>query len=251
MKHLHNSSTTVAFDIRTLSDLYENGIVRRSDLFQVVWETGGQGQILLIKPGQAAPMPLTGETTGYLISFNTAFLDGNFYQAFAHTRLSASGPEAEDMQDIMAIMRKEFSRNHLIRVPVLKRYLNILLICLSYQCEHTRQTRNEAMLSQFMNHLEKNFRAQKKVADYAGMLSVTPNYLNEVIKKITGHPAGYHIRQRVALEAKRQAAGSGAGMKSIAYDLGFCDIAHFSKFFKNATGMNFSDFKNSGRLYAL
>jgi AraC-like DNA-binding protein len=32
-------------------------------------------------------------------------------------------------------------------------------------------------------------------------------------------------------------------MKEIAYHLGFSDSAHFSKFFKNTTGMNFTDFK--------
>ncbi|HLA57121.1 MAG TPA: hypothetical protein VK622_00090 [Puia sp.] len=36
---------------------------------------------------------------------------------------------------------------------------------------------------------------------------------------------------------------SGAGMKEIAYDLGFLDIAHFSRFFKTFAGANFSDFK--------
>ena len=58
------------------------------------------------------------------------------------------------------------------------------------------------------------------------------NYLNEIIKKTTGYSAGYHIRQRVVLEAKRKAAYSDSCMKEIAYHLGFCDIAHFSKFFK-------------------
>ena len=32
-------------------------------------------------------------------------------------------------------------------------------------------------------------------------------------------------------------------MKEIAYGLGFADLAHFSKYFKRASGINFSDFK--------
>ena len=74
-------------------------------------------------------------------------------------------------------------------------------------------------------------------------LSVTPNYLNEVVKKNTGRTAGHHIRQRVALEAKRMGRYSDIAMKEIAYNLGFSDCGHFSKFFKTATGVNFSDFK--------
>jgi AraC-like DNA-binding protein len=67
-----------------------------------------------------------------------------------------------------------------------------------------------------------------------------------VIKKNTGVSAGHLIRQRVVLEAKRLARYSGAGMKEIAYDLGFNDSAHFSRFFKSIAGTNFSDFKKEG-----
>jgi len=39
------------------------------------------------------------------------------------------------------------------------------------------------------------------------------------------------------------AAYSTVFMKEAAYDLGFNDFSHFSKFFKSTTGINFSDFK--------
>ena len=35
-------------------------------------------------------------------------------------------------------------------------------------------------------------------------------------------------------------------MKEIAYDLGFLDSAHFSRFFKTFGGINFSEFKRGG-----
>jgi AraC family transcriptional activator of pobA len=283
MKQLHSllpaytnpETGNLAFDIRTLKSHNDSGILQRSDHFLIIWVTKGQGSyciaqqkgliahnhLLFIKPGQLKGMQLSEELDGYVISFNSSFLDvadsdktatyGNFYQIFARTQTIAVGPELEDMQSIMAIMVKEFSRNHLYRSEILKRYFKIFLIYLSGQFEHPRlprQTRNEAILDSFMALLEKNFRSQKMVAEYADALSVTPNYLNEVIKKTTGCPAGHHIRQRVALEAKRQAAYSNSCMKSIAYDLGFCDMSHFSKFFKNTTGVNFSDFKNKDRV---
>ena len=81
------------------------------------------------------------------------------------------------------------------------------------------------------------------VADYASQLLVTPNYLNGIVKKNTGQSAGHLIRKRVVLEAKRMARYSDAGMKEIAYYLGFSDSGHFSKFFKTVSGMNFTDFK--------
>lgn len=151
-------------------------------------------------------------------------------------------------------MVKEFENNNLFRSEMLRRYFKILLIYITRQVEgnfeFVRPTRNLEIVQQFMGLLERNYKEQKMVSDYASMLSVTPNYLNEIIKKTTGYSAGHHIRQRIVLEAKRQATFSGHCMKEIAYFLGFGDMAHFSKFFKNTTGMNFSDFKKERLLLA-
>jgi AraC-like DNA-binding protein len=67
--------------------------------------------------------------------------------------------------------------------------------------------------------------------------------LNRIVKKLSGFPVSYHIQQQIVLEAKRLAHYSDRSMKEIAYMLGFEDLAHFSKFFKNNSGMNFSNFK--------
>jgi len=54
---------------------------------------------------------------------------------------------------------------------------------------------------------------------------------------------GFSALSPIALCPKRKAKHSGSGMKEIAYYPGFEDMAHFSKFFKNKSGMNFTDFK--------
>ena len=99
--------------------------------------------------------------------------------------------------------------------------------------------------------LDKNFREEKMVSSYAAQLYVTANYLNRIVKKNTGYSAGHHIRQRVVLEAKRMARYSDSGMKKIAYELGFLDSAHFSRFFKSFGGTNFSEFKRGALVVPL
>ena len=94
-----------------------------------------------------------------------------------------------------------------------------------------------------MNLLQEQFTSKKMVCDYASELMVTPNYLNRAIKRVSGFTASYHIQQQIILEAKRHALYSGTSMKEIAYLLGFENLAHFSKFFKSKSGMNFSNFK--------
>ena len=130
------------------------------------------------------------------------------------------------------------------------RYFKIFLIYLtrtldenSQSTEHSRVTE---LVKSFKELLDKNYKEKKFVAEYAAQLLVTPNYLNRILKNITGFSAGYHIRQRIVLEAKRMARYSAAGMKEIAYDLGFIDSAHFSKYFKTFAGINFSEFKKGG-----
>jgi AraC family transcriptional activator of pobA len=87
------------------------------------------------------------------------------------------------------------------------------------------------------------FKTKKMVSQYADDLFVSSNYLNRIVKNITGLTARDHIQHQIISEAKRQAINTRQSMKEIAYWLGFDNIAHFSKFFKNVSGVNFRSFK--------
>src|SRR5258708_31126520 len=104
-------------------------------------------------------------------------------------------------------MIKDINNTNLLRKELLKKYLKNFLIYLNLQLQgvrhHRGQNRNNELVQHFIELVEKNFKTKKKVADYARQLFVTPNYLNEIIKKITGQSAGHHIRQRIVLQAKR------------------------------------------------
>ena len=265
------------FEIHSLQWLYKNkeGIFnkpRSNNRFEIAWITKGSGthyidfqktpvednSLFFVKPGQVHQLDLTGEFEGYLISFSESFLSiedqesnssyhTSLFKLFATARSINVLNDFVDMKNIAERMINEYDGHNLFRAEILRRYFKILLIYITRQLEGkfetVRPTRKMEIVQQFMGLLERNYKEQKMVADYASMLSVTPSYLNEIIKKTTGFSAGHHIRQRIVLEAKRQATYSGNCMKEIAYFLGFCDMAHFSKFFKNTAGMNFSDFK--------
>ena len=53
------------------------------------------------------------------------------------------------------------------------------------------------------------------------------------------------IQERVITEAKRLFYYTDKSVKEIADDLGFEDVAHFSKFFKNCTTQNPSELKKT------
>lgn len=83
----------------------------------------------------------------------------------------------------------------------------------------------------------------KQVKAYASMLSITPLYLNEVVKEITGFAASHWIHQEILLEAKRLLFYSSLDIKQIAYELGYEDHAYFSRFFKVNAGITATEFR--------
>lgn len=268
----------LAFEIRTLESIIQYGApvnepVISHNYFQIIWVTQGAGlyrvdlqqfviqpnRLFCVRPGEIHLVESGEDLEGYVISFTRSFLGmsdmdldlvhpGGVYQLFERCKaVTAKNDSIADMALVMERLLKEYDNFDQFRLELLRRYFKIFLIYLSRQFEEnsslSTQPRGLGLVQKFMDLLNANYKEMRMVIDYARQLAVTPNYLNESIKKATGYPASHHIRQRIALEAKRAAAYSDVCMKEIAYHLGFSDSAHFSKFFKNTTGMNFTDFK--------
>jgi len=85
--------------------------------------------------------------------------------------------------------------------------------------------------------VEKNFRSERLLDFYAAKLAMTPDRLNNHVKRATGITAGHLIRQRVLTEAKRQLVFSNQPIHEIAYDLAFADPSHFVRSFRKYTGV--------------
>lgn len=91
--------------------------------------------------------------------------------------------------------------------------------------------------------VEENFRRERVIAFYADKLAITPDRLNDHVKRATGVTAGHLIRQRVLTEAKRQLVFTGQPIHEISYDLGFADPSHFARFFRKQTGTTPQEFR--------
>lgn len=263
------------FEIRTMEWLQQNGRLHdkkphRHQGFEIVWVQQGAGffcvdlethdivpgYVYCLRPGQIHQFLPEANTQGYVISFSAEFLlmpvDNRsliFHAGGAQHSWVQKVDEkiCLEMEDMVIKMLKEYDNYLLLRSEILRGFLNIFLIYLTRQYApngmRSMQGKKTDLVSRFFTIVDQKYMSCKLVADYAGELAVTPNHLNEMVKKVSGFPASHHIRQRVVLEAKRQAAYTGASMKEIAHQLGFDDIAHFSKFFKNFSGLSFSNYK--------
>lgn len=250
-----------------------NMFPHKQPYIEIIWITRGAGTLMLdldvlplqhnsifcIAPGQLHQLKTDKQTDGYVISFTEHFLhmgkqefdlmyNSVFFQQFSKSAgIRLDRDIAAEMKEVAVKMLKESNNVFLFRAEMLRRYLKIFLIYISRQFQEPLQTtiqnRNIELAERFKTLLEEQYRNHRKVADYATLLSVTPNYLNEIIKKTSGYPASYHIRQRIVLEAKRRVAYADECMKEVAWHLGFSDIGHFSKFFKSATGITFTEFR--------
>ncbi len=98
-------------------------------------------------------------------------------------------------------------------------------------------TRADPRVEELRRLVDQHFRQQRMIAFYAEKLAMTPDRLNDHVKRATGVTAGHLIRQRVLTEAKRQLVFTTQAIHEIAYDLAFSDPSHFTRFFRKQTGM--------------
>lgn len=94
--------------------------------------------------------------------------------------------------------------------------------------------------------VEEHFRRERQLGFYSDRLAMTPDRLNDIVKRATGVTAGHLIRQRVLTEAKRQLVFTGQTIHEIAYDLTFSDPSHFARFFRKQTGTTPQAFREQG-----
>lgn len=213
--------------------------------------------VLIIKPGQSFGINNT-VMRGFLLSFTGCCTRADdekcesdnparLLRFFSKPILFLSSDIMNDLQETLCKMIKELTSENPYRSELLKRYFKILLIYMTrhsdFELEEPWHNKNIELVEKFLLLLEQRFTEKKMVCDYAASLFVSANYLNQMVKKMTGESAGAHIRNRITLEAKRKALYSNYSMKEIGYLLGFDDPSHFSKLFKKTTGVNFADFR--------
>jgi AraC-like DNA-binding protein len=99
------------------------------------------------------------------------------------------------------------------------------------------------VVRQFNLLLEVHFRTRHEVQFYAQTMNKSPKTLTNLFGLCNYPSPSELIRRRIILEAKRYLYFTDKSAKEVAEDLGFASAAHFSRFFKAGTGMNFSQCK--------
>lgn len=180
----------------------------------------------------------------------------NFFTYDVNEALHVSETERASLQELVNKINIEISQNidkHTQRLIVSTLGL-ILDYCTRffdrqfYTRAHVNKdvvTKFEALLRNYylkFNHLEQGI---PTVAYCGKELGLSPNYLSDLLKKVTGKNTSEHIHSHIIEKAKTELLQSKIAIGQIAYDLGFEYPSHFSKLFKQKTGQTPAEFRKS------
>lgn len=116
----------------------------------------------------------------------------------------------------------------------------------------TRKAVNNDLLIQMEQNLEEYFNSDKSLqlgiptVEYlANQLNMSPRYLSDMLRSLTGKNAQQHIHERLIEKAKEYLSTTNLSVSEIAYQLGFEHSQSFNKLFKKKTHLTPKNFKQT------
>lgn len=238
------------------------------DHFQILWMADGvtdlkvnhepikvyPNTIALIAPGSLLAMNYTCHPAprGWILSFpGDYFLErpfGNFkmkdliiYNGDGKVPVMVLSPKIGHRVNALAEMIAELNASQIPnREDAVASLLNTLLIYCDSKCNvevnASSNSRELNIVGKYKQLVAGHFHEKHQVGDYAGVMYLSPKYLNQVVKRVMGVSAKSVIQEQLLIRACRDLKFSGESIKEIAANLGFSEPEHFSHFFKKATG---------------
>lgn len=179
-----------------------------------------------------------------------------FFSYSANEALHLSEEEKETIQAIFRMIETELnSRIDDLSQNVIMAQIELLLNYADrfYKRQFiTRKPVNNSLLQQLEELLNTYFnnettlsRGVPTVQYLANELNLTPSYLSDMLRSLTGQNAQQHIHQALIEKAKVKLSTTTSSVSEIAYALGFEHPQSFSKLFKSKTNLSPLEFRQS------
>lgn len=110
---------------------------------------------------------------------------------------------------------------------------------------HDLLTRMEQLLNLYFDKKESLNKGLPTVDYLASELNLSPRYLSDMLRSLTGQNAQQHIHEKLVEKAKEYLTTTNLSVAEIAYQLGFEHSQSFSKLFKRKTTFTPLEFKHS------
>lgn len=202
---------------------------------------------------------------GWMLVFHPDFLHSNplakkitdygFFDYATNEALHLSDAEDQIISSLMLNLQREIEAmidNYTQDVVV--SHIDLLLnYCNRFYNRQfiTRKKVSNDLLSKFEDLLKTYFKNQStdkglpSVQYFSEQLYVSPNYLNDLLKNLTGQTTQQHIHNYIIEQAKELLSTTNLTVSEIAYQLGFEYSQSFNKLFKNKTQQTPLEFRQS------
>ncbi|QKG51699.1 AraC family transcriptional regulator [Hymenobacter sp. BRD67] len=205
------------------------------------------GALFFLAPGQVHGWALSADAAGYIVFFEAAFYHRYYpagrlhsYPFFdpGHLPVCYLLVGNNRLLSIFEQLWQEVSTTPTDEVVAAYLFLALELAARAYPAAPAPAAAlGRQQVREFSRLLNQHFRREKTVAFYAGQLSVTPNHLTAICRRVVGHPARELILARVMAEARRLLHHSADSVAQLAAALGYDDASYFSRAFKKHVGV--------------
>lgn len=227
-----------------------------------------EGVMSFIAPGQvlAKLEPASAPPGGSSLLFHPDFIAGtplaakiknyHFFSYELHEALHLSESEERVIEDIFKNIEREYNSNidSFSRDVMIAQIDLLLQYCNRFYARQftTRKVANDEILIRLENLLSRCFNSDElqknglpTVQYVAQQLHLSPAYLSDMLRSITGQTTQQHIHAKVIEKAKELLSTTNLQVSEVAYQLGFEYPQSFNKLFKNKTSMSPLQFRHS------
>lgn len=202
------------------------------------------GQGICVQPYQVHRVIDRGNAKALLLFIDATFINPRTKHTIAEHALSSVPFVPTDLQhaettQLFSMILHRINENK----PESVRHLSLAIVDILAEVmqENTgRVSKNKRHLEialAFKKLLPEEKPINRDVSCYAEALHISPVYLNEVIKDITGMSVSKYIQNELVLRAKRMLVHTSLRVNEIALCLGIEDGAYFTRLFTKAAGM--------------
>lgn len=179
-----------------------------------------------------------------------------FFSYSANETLHLSDDERETILSIFRMIEGElnsriddFSQHVVIaQIELLLNYANRFYkrqFITRKAANHDLLQKLEALLEDYFNNEMSLSKGIPTVGYLAEHLNLTPSYLSDMLRSLTGQNAQQHIHDKLIEKAKEKLSTTRLSISEVAYALGFEHSQSFSKLFKTKTNLSPLEFRRA------